>query len=71
MLTDSHARHGHPTTRHMPFWRRWVDRIRKRRAYVATLRRLRGMTQAELDELGISRSMISRVAWESAYGHRK
>ena len=68
MQTDIHARQGAGTP--ATLWRRVMDRIRRRRVYVATLRRLRGMTQAELDELGISRGMISRVASETAYGRK-
>ncbi|MGY6409467.1 MAG: hypothetical protein ACXIUV_00365 [Alkalilacustris sp.] len=68
MLTDTQARRGQST--HATLWQRWMDRFRKRRVYLATLRRLRGMTRAELDEMGISRGMISRVAFETAYGRK-
>ena len=68
MLTETHRPAGQSTQ--ATLWQRWMDRLRKRRAYLATLRRLRGMTQAELDEMGISRGMISRVASETAYGRK-
>ena len=68
MLTETHRPAGQSTQ--ATLWHRWMDRLRKRRAYLATLRRLRGMTQAELDEMGISRGMISRVASETAYGRK-
>ncbi|MGY6633605.1 MAG: DUF1127 domain-containing protein [Alkalilacustris sp.] len=51
-------------------WQGLRDRFHKRRLYTTTLRRLRLMTDAELDELGISRGMISRVAFETAYGRK-
>ena len=52
-------------------WGRLREAVRRRRLYAATLRRLRGLPQAELDEMGISRGMVSRVAFEIAYGRRK
>lgn len=43
---------------------------RRRRIYRATLRELRALSQRELDDLGISRTMISRLAAEAAWGKR-
>lgn len=40
----------------------------RRRVYRQTLRELRAMTSRELAELGIHRSMITRMAAEVAYG---
>ena len=51
-------------------WQRLRESLRQHRAYAATRRRLRAMTDAELDEMGISRGMISRVAFETAYGRK-
>ena len=38
------------------------------RVYVRTYNELNGLTSRELADLGISRSMISRLAYEAAYG---
>ncbi len=70
MLTGTgNERESDRTT--VSLWQRLRDGIRRRRLYTATLRRLRTLPQAELDEMGISRGMVSRVAFEIAYGRRK
>ncbi|MCB1388832.1 MAG: DUF1127 domain-containing protein [Rhodobacteraceae bacterium] len=38
------------------------------RVYVRTYNELNALTSRELADLGISRSMISRLAYEAAYG---
>lgn len=38
------------------------------RVYVRTYNELNALTSRELSDLGISRSMISRLAYEAAYG---
>ncbi|WP_334192070.1 DUF1127 domain-containing protein [Pararhodobacter sp.] len=38
------------------------------RVYVQTYNELNALTSRELADLGISRSMISRLAYEAAYG---
>lgn len=38
------------------------------RVYVRTYNELNALTTRELTDLGISRSMISRLAYEAAYG---
>ena len=40
--------------------------VRRRRAYSAVLRELRMLSDRDLDDLGISRWMITRVAAEAA-----
>lgn len=40
----------------------------KRRVYRQTVRELSALSTRELNDLGISRSMISRIAAEAAYG---
>lgn len=46
-----------------------LQESRARRAvYQQTVRELSALTARELDDLGISRSMISRIAQEAAYG---
>ena len=69
MFTETDARQGQSTSG-ASLWKRFRDRLHRRRVYLATLRRLRGMSRAELDEMGISRGMISRVASETAYGRK-
>lgn len=44
--------------------------FRRRRVYRATLRELRSLSQRQLDDRGISREMISRLATEAAWGKR-
>ncbi len=44
------------------------DRIARRRVYNKTYTELAQLSTRELDDLGISRSMISRLAHEAAYG---
>lgn len=46
-----------------------MQESRARRAvYRQTLRELNALTNRDLDDLGINRSMITRLAHESAYG---
>ena len=42
--------------------------IARRRAYYRTRSELNALSQRELDDLGIERSMITRLALEAAYG---
>ncbi len=50
----------------------WLARIRKaladRALHARTLAELRGLSDRDLDDLGISRYDIARVARESVYG---
>ncbi|AXQ92899.1 DUF1127 domain-containing protein [Cereibacter azotoformans] len=43
--------------------------LARRRIYRQTVRELNGLTTRELADLGIHRSMITRVAMEAAYGN--
>ncbi|TVP95618.1 MAG: DUF1127 domain-containing protein [Roseinatronobacter sp.] len=43
-------------------------RFKQRRVYNRTHAELSQLSTRELDDLGISRSMISRLAYEAAYG---
>ena len=51
---------------------RWLERYAaaraRREAYLRTLRELHALDQRELDDLGIGRGEIARVARESVYG---
>ncbi len=42
--------------------------MQKRRVYNRTYTELSNLSTRELDDLGISRSMISRLAYEAAHG---
>ncbi|MFN3971933.1 MAG: DUF1127 domain-containing protein [Gemmobacter sp.] len=44
------------------------DASRRRAIYRQTLRELNALSSRELDDLGIHRSMITRIATEAAYG---
>ena len=43
------------------------DGLQRRRVYNRTHAELSRLSTRELDDLGISRSMISRIAYEAAY----
>ena len=43
----------------------------RRAVYRQTLRELNALTARDLDDLGISRSMITRLAHEAAWGNAK
>jgi uncharacterized protein YjiS (DUF1127 family) len=47
-------------------WARIVEVYARRRVYARTYAELSALTTRELDDLGISRSMISRLAQEAA-----
>jgi len=51
-----------------------LDRLRealqRRTVYTRTLRELNALTTRELADLGMTHSMITRVALEAAYGKR-
>jgi uncharacterized protein YjiS (DUF1127 family) len=44
------------------------EAIRRRRVYSQTVGELRALSNRELNDLAISRSMITRIALEAAYG---
>jgi uncharacterized protein YjiS (DUF1127 family) len=44
-----------------------VDAFARRRVYNRTYAELNALSTRELDDLGISRSMISRLAYEAAF----
>ena len=44
------------------------DGIARRKVFRQTMRELKSLSRAELEDLGIHRSMITRVALEAAYG---
>ena len=44
------------------------ESLHRRRVYNQTVSELRALSTRELNDLGISRSMITRIALEAAYG---
>lgn len=50
------------------FVSRISEALAKRRVYKQTHAELSALSTRELDDLGINRSMISRLAYEAAYG---
>ncbi|RYH02673.1 DUF1127 domain-containing protein [Salipiger sp. IMCC34102] len=48
---------------------RLIDAANRRRVYSATVRELSALSNRELDDLGISRSMVKSIAAEAAYGN--
>lgn len=50
------------------FWKNLQESRQRRRVFVQTLRELNALSTRELDDLGINRTMITRVAHEAAYG---
>ena len=71
MQTDTRAEAAQDRSDQPSFLKRIRDMIQRRRTYSATVRRLRNLPESELDAMGISRGMITRVAFETAYGDRK
>ena len=49
-------------------WKNLQESRQRRRVFVQTLRELNALSTRELDDLGINRTMITRVAHEAAYG---
>jgi uncharacterized protein YjiS (DUF1127 family) len=45
-----------------------ADRYARRMVYRTTLNELATLNDRDLDDLGISRSMIKSIAWDAAYG---
>ena len=44
------------------------EALHRRRVYNQTISELRALSNRELNDLGIARSMITRIALEAAYG---
>ena len=49
------------------FFSRLAEAFARRRVYNRTYAELNALSTRELDDLGISRSMISRLAYEAAF----
>lgn len=46
----------------------WMDRVEKHKVYTATYRELDCLSDRELADLAMNRSMIKQIALEAAYG---
>ncbi len=46
----------------------WAENAAKRKVYRTTLAELESLSNRDLADLGISRSMINSLAFEAAYG---
>lgn len=73
MAAVTHA-HAHAEAglraRLMAAIRRMQENRARRAVYRQTLAELKALTTRDLDDLGIHRSMISRIAFEAAYGKK-
>ena len=49
------------------FAHRTADRYRKHRAYRTTLAEMRALSNRDLADLGLHRSMLKRVAYQAVY----
>lgn len=48
----------------------WVEKAAKRKVYRTTFKELNALTDRDLSDLGMSRSMIKRIALEAAYDNQ-
>ena len=67
--TEIHALHGDITHRIAAAYKSATTRFASYRVYRKTIAELSVLSTRELDDLGLSRSMIKRTAFEAAYGH--
>ncbi len=66
--TEIHASHGDITHRIAAAVKSVTTRVSNYRVYRKTVSELSELSTRELDDLGLSRSMIKRIALEAAYG---
>ncbi len=66
--TEIHALNGDITHRIAATFKSVAARIATYRVYRKTVSELSELSTRELDDLGLSRSMIKRTALEAAYG---
>lgn len=50
------------------FWANVRETLARRKVYRQTLNELKSLSERELNDLGIHRSMLTRIALEAAYG---
>ncbi len=66
--TEIHASHGDITHRIAATLKSVGTRFANYRVYRKTVSELSALSSRELDDLGLSRSMIKRTSLEAAYG---
>ncbi len=66
--SEIHALNGDITHRIAAAYKSMAARFASHRVYRQTVSELSELSTRELDDLGISRSMIKRIALEAAYG---
>lgn len=66
--SEIHALNGDITHRIAAAYKSMAARFASNRVYRQTVSELSELSTRELDDLGISRSMIKRIALEAAYG---
>ena len=67
-VTEVSLRNITLTDRTIALWGTIKDNFVKRRAYRRTVNELCALSSAELNDLGLNRSMIRRIAYETTYG---
>ena len=67
-VTEVSLRNITLTDRAIALWGTIKDNLVKRRAYRRTVNELCALSSAELNDLGLNRSMIRRIAYETTYG---
>ncbi|MGR3615357.1 MAG: DUF1127 domain-containing protein [Paracoccaceae bacterium] len=68
MMTDTGAQRGAFFAAPLTWVASLGDRFSRYRMYRKTLDELTALSARELDDLGLNRSMLKRVALEAAYG---
>ena len=66
--TEVSLRQSSVTERAIMLWSTVKDKFEKRNIYGRTLNELSALSTRELADLGLNRSMIRRIAHETAYG---
>ncbi len=67
-VNTTRATHSSMADRFGSFFAGIKAAMARRRIYDQTVRELRALSERELTDLGISRSMITSIATEAAYG---
>jgi len=66
--TEFHGTNAAVTGRFSAILKSATDRVANYRLYRKTVNELSALSMRELDDLGLNRSMIKRIALEAAYG---
>lgn len=66
-MTDTFAAEGTLADKVTALWKAYKENAVRRAVYKQTFRELSNLSTRELNDLGMSRSEIRRIAYESAY----